>query len=131
MRTTLGPVVANLLFAGAGVGILAALGVLEYSFGSVVGALGLAFLTGVAAVGVLLLALLVVGVPYSVVTVAMLAVAVAFTGGLASRRLKHDGNRQTLRSSRRLRSISFGQPYLRCSPWCSGRTQSSDSSAPR
>jgi hypothetical protein len=77
MRATLGPVLANLLLAGAGLGVLYALGLVELSLGPLVGALGLGFLTGVASVGALLLAALVIGIAYSIATIAAAALAVA------------------------------------------------------
>ncbi|MEA2198372.1 MAG: hypothetical protein QOJ25_2423 [Solirubrobacteraceae bacterium] len=89
MRAALGPVIANLLLAGAGMGVLWAVAFVEFSPRGLVGAFGLAFLTGVASVGALLVTALVVGIPYNLGTIVVASLGVAALGwgvGLVRRR---------------------------------------------
>ncbi len=92
MRATLGPIIAILLLAAAGMGVLATLGLVEYSLGAMIGAMGLAFLTGAAAIGTLLLALLTVGVPYGTGSVVVVGLLVAITGALMAFGPRREGS---------------------------------------
>jgi hypothetical protein len=80
MRPILGLIVANLLFAGAGAGVLVGLGIVRLSVRDLLAAGGLALVTGVAAAMVAQIILLVLGLDVHFITGAVVCILIAVAG---------------------------------------------------
>ena len=85
MRLELGPVAANVLFLGAGVGILNWLGLLESRVRSWIAAFGLAYLAGVAAATLIGIALLTAGLSFRLPVFVGVCLVLAVVGLLGRR----------------------------------------------
>jgi hypothetical protein len=81
LRAELAPFGVDLLLAFAGLGILAAIGVLPRRASALAGAFGLAYLTGTAVVPLVLTVLLTVGVPLTLETFAVVVLVCIGAGG--------------------------------------------------
>ncbi len=73
MRADLAPFAVDLLLAGAGLGVLLAIGLVPWRAASMAAAFGLAYLTGAVVVPLVLIALLAIGVPFALETFAIVA----------------------------------------------------------
>lgn len=104
MRADLAPFGVDLLLMAAGLGVLAAIGLVPKRAMSMLGALGLAYLTGSAAVPMALVATLVVGIPFTLVTFLLIVILCVGAGIVRWRKSASSSSTTDLRQWQNLRA---------------------------